>query len=491
MTQTSNKKVHFVRNEARGTFVSITTNLKPSIRWDTLEDKDYMVVPMVMLTEGVHRGSSGPLLYSSEELAKFPESWNHKPIVVYHPEKNGQGISACDPVVLNSRKIGLILNTRWKGKRLQAEAWLDPERVKKVDNRIQEALEKGEMVELSTGLYTENEMEPGDWNGEEYTAIARNFRPDHLAILPDQKGACSIEDGAGLLRNEASYNALLGLLQKALKKVDPESYCYVEDIFKESLIYSKSGTLYQQKYTSTDTKASLVGEPQMVVKVTQYRTEDGSVVANRTISANSNKESNVKKPELIKALLSTNQWAEDDRSLLEEMNEKALQRLLTNAKAMDDEDEKPKKGKKKPPVVMEELDSDEEDEDEEIPAPVGNKKKRNQVVTLEALLDQASPELRDSILHGMRTNSAERSKLIALITSNARNVFKPEDLQKKSTEELVGIARLAVQQQEQRPETTHNYVGLSDVYSAPAANEERPEPLTLASADPKTWLPSA
>jgi hypothetical protein len=97
------------------------------------------------------------------------------------------------------------MNAEEEDGKLKAEAWLEVERVKQVDNRILEALEKGEMVELSTGLFTDNEPTEGDWNGEKYMAIARNFRPDHLAILPDKVGACSIADGAGLLRlNQAA-----------------------------------------------------------------------------------------------------------------------------------------------------------------------------------------------------------------------------------------------------------------------------------------------
>jgi hypothetical protein len=68
---------------------------------------------------------------------------------------------------------------------------------------VLDKLDKGEMVEISTGLFTDNIPESGVWNGEAYTAVARNYRPDHLAILPDQKGSCSIADGAGLLRNKA------------------------------------------------------------------------------------------------------------------------------------------------------------------------------------------------------------------------------------------------------------------------------------------------
>ena len=55
-------------------------------------------------------------------------------------------------------------------------------------------------MEVSTGLFTENVQANGVFGGKAYHAIATNYRPDHLAILPDQIGACSIEDGAGLLR---------------------------------------------------------------------------------------------------------------------------------------------------------------------------------------------------------------------------------------------------------------------------------------------------
>ena len=180
--------------------VHVTMNLSPMIRHDSMEGRPYIVVPMIMLTEGVHAGSNGPLYYPGDELAKTPMVWNHKPIVVYHPQINGVGVSACDPIILTNRKIGIILNARFEDGKLHAEAWLEVERVKLVDNRILESLEAGKTVELSTGLFTDNETTEGTWNDEGYTAIARNYRPDHLAILPDKKGACSIEDGAGLLR---------------------------------------------------------------------------------------------------------------------------------------------------------------------------------------------------------------------------------------------------------------------------------------------------
>ena len=173
----------------------LTQNVKPITRKDTMEGEDYLVVPMVMITQGVHNGSHGAFYYPPEELEKTPVVWNHKPVVVYHPDG-----SACDPATLTARKIGVIMNTTYKDGKLKAEAWLNEKRVKKVDGRIIDAIENEEMLEVSTGVFVDEEKSEGVWNGEDYAIIARNYRPDHLAVLPDKTGACSIEDGAGFLR---------------------------------------------------------------------------------------------------------------------------------------------------------------------------------------------------------------------------------------------------------------------------------------------------
>lgn len=178
--------------------------------YQTLEGKRYLVVSMAMLTEGVHSGSNGPLYYPKEELAKTPVVWNTKPIVVYHPEQNGKGVSATLPEILETRKVGMVMNTKFDNK-LRAEAWLDEAKLKKVDKRVLNSIQKGEMVEVSTGLFTDNIQKEGEWNGEKYKAIATNYRPDHLAILPDRVGACSIADGAGLLQLNEEAKNIIGL----------------------------------------------------------------------------------------------------------------------------------------------------------------------------------------------------------------------------------------------------------------------------------------
>jgi hypothetical protein len=181
-------------------FQRITANLAGTVRHDRMGGRDYLVVPMVMMCEGVHAGTNGPLYYPADEMARNVGVWDHKPIVIYHPTANGRAMSACQPDVITSRGVGVVMNTRFEDSKWKAEAWLEETRLKQVDNRVLEMLETNKMCEVSTGLFTENEVTPGTWNGEQYGAIARNYGPDHLAILPDQVGACSIKDGAGLLR---------------------------------------------------------------------------------------------------------------------------------------------------------------------------------------------------------------------------------------------------------------------------------------------------
>ena len=80
-----------VRNDGKKgrTFNYVTTNFSKSVvRNDTLEGKPNIVAPMIMITEGVHNGSDGPIFYPAEELNKALPAWNHRPVVVYHPEEN-------------------------------------------------------------------------------------------------------------------------------------------------------------------------------------------------------------------------------------------------------------------------------------------------------------------------------------------------------------------------------------------------------------------
>ncbi len=186
--------------------ITLTLNAKGRTRRVSRGSRHYLVVPVNMIVPGVLPGSHGPLFYPPEENVRSPHDWNGMPVVVYHPLVNGTPVSARTPEVWDSHEIGRVYNATASPADpvLRSEAWLDIEDANRVDPRVVLDIEAGRDIEVSTGLGLDEEpAEEGTvFNGVSYRATARNYRPDHLAILPDQKGACSLKDGCGIRLNQ-------------------------------------------------------------------------------------------------------------------------------------------------------------------------------------------------------------------------------------------------------------------------------------------------
>ena len=472
-----------------------------AIRHETLQGRKYLVAPMAMLTEGVHNGSGGALLYKESECKKAIPAWNMKPIVVYHPEINGKGVSACDRDILEQQQVGMVLNTCWKEK-LRAEAWIDEGLAETVDGRVLNALEENKIMEISTGLFTDNVGTGGDWNGTTYNAEAVNHQPDHLALLPDKIGACSIADGAGLLQlNEAaaaggvdvtrlltremdtmrrmvgnamSYANTRSALTSALRARMNTSDVWVEDLYENFFIYEndKDRKLYKLGHTASDTQVEITGEPVEVVRVTEYRTMQGDFVGNEARTTNRKKEHGMDKKKLVDGLIANaiTQWGEDDREGLMNMEEAALEKMapVENAHVKD-------KGK------------DGKDTEDDKDAPVTPAAPAAPVtpaapapVTMESFLAQAPVELRDVLTNGLDAHNAARDALVTKITTNENNTFEPEFLKTKSLGELQGLAALATPTENAPAAGPAMFYGGAATPAAPTANAENAEkPLVM------------
>lgn len=422
-------------------FVTVTANKDGVVRTDSMADKDYIVAPMVMMVEGVHEGSAGALYYPATELGKVPQVWNHKPVVVYHPTKNGIPISACDPDVLSVYQVGVVMNTKFEDGKLKAEAWLDPERIDKVDERIGQALENNEMMELSTGLWTENESGEGEWNGEKYTAIARNHYPDHLALLPDLTGACSIEDGGGFLRlnaklekfritdNEMSHGNLRSLLNSWLQEKYPDEYLYIEDVYDAFFVYIREGRYWKMNYTTDDNSVVIKDEDAVeVVRVTEYRKLDGSFVGNQEDNDVLERTHKMEKEKIVQSLIENKatQWGEDDKESLMALEPTILEKMIPN-----EVEEK----KETPVSNTEEASLSEQPEN----AQVANDQPR----TDEEAIRQLPPKLQQMTRRGLAKYEEEKSKLVSEILGNEANTFTEEQLKSKDLDEIEAIANFA------------------------------------------------
>ncbi len=180
--------------------IQININENYKVRTQTFNGKETVIVPVTMMVEGVRSGSKGAILNLISELGKIPAAWNGIPVVVNHPKVDGHFVSANSPDILQEA-IGTVFNTKVDGDKLKAEAWIDKAKLM-THKDLLALIEKNMPIEVSIGSFSDDEEKTGTWNGEDYIAVAYNYRPDHLAILPHNTGACSFRDGCGIRNNQ-------------------------------------------------------------------------------------------------------------------------------------------------------------------------------------------------------------------------------------------------------------------------------------------------
>lgn len=172
----------------------------------TLDGRPHLVVPIVALVAGVVNGE----LVTVEELATFAAAWNGRPVPLRHPQDGTGYISANSPEVIESSVLGQVFGMHVDGDRLLGEVWLDEEKCARLGGdalAVLNRLDRGEVVEVSTGYFCEFEPMVGEFNGKPYRAVQHNLRPDHVALLPDEVGACSVADGCGVGRFNCGQSA--------------------------------------------------------------------------------------------------------------------------------------------------------------------------------------------------------------------------------------------------------------------------------------------
>lgn len=185
--------------------MELVQNRIGQVRFITENGREYAVAPLTMIVPGVLPGSKGPLLYQAKTVANRHTAWNGIPITLNHPtHEDGSPVSASAPGVVERVGMGVVKNARIKDSKLCALGYFDMERTKKVSPEVYNALRAGKVIELSTGLFTRNETRNGMHQGKPYIGEVVDMTPDHLAVLPHSKGACSVNDGCGVMVDNAN-----------------------------------------------------------------------------------------------------------------------------------------------------------------------------------------------------------------------------------------------------------------------------------------------
>jgi hypothetical protein len=158
----------------------------------------YLVVPGVPIREQVLNN----YLVPGDEIAHFVGAWNGIPVTVGHPKQNNGTANVPNPDV---PVIGTLFNCAWDGEenKLTAEYWIDEAKASETiaGQGIVANIRAGKALETSTGYWADEETTSGVFANRAYDLIHRNLRPDHVAILIGEEGACSLKDGCGVNRN--------------------------------------------------------------------------------------------------------------------------------------------------------------------------------------------------------------------------------------------------------------------------------------------------
>lgn len=152
-------------------------------------------------------------LYPAEQLAAGAPGLNGKPAPAGHPKNSsGKFISAANGEALATAWIGAYCtNARHEGGRTLVDIVVNGDMAqatpkgKELVERLDGAIEgtNADAIHVSTGLNLVEVVANGESRGKKYTSIATNLQYDHLAILLDEPGAGTPEQGVGMFLNSA------------------------------------------------------------------------------------------------------------------------------------------------------------------------------------------------------------------------------------------------------------------------------------------------
>lgn len=252
-------------------------------------------------------------LYPADQLAAGVASLEGKPAPAGHPKsKEGKFISALNGEALASAWIGsYVRNARHEGGRTmvdvvvnEAQAKAHPDGARLVE-RLDAAISgtNSDPIHVSTGLMMKPITANGESRGKKYSSIVTNIQYDHLAILLNERGAATPDEGVGMFVNadgeqqvesvivntepeDRRTRGLIGWIKKLIGNEDDLSFdqiysglqsmlpaeSWIREVYSKNFIWSdKENRLWRQDYNvASDSSLSFVGEPVEVQRQVKY-----------------------------------------------------------------------------------------------------------------------------------------------------------------------------------------------------------------------------
>lgn len=168
------------------------------VRKESRSGREVWIVPSATLPDDIVMNG---IKYPADEIEASFRTLNGAPAPFGHPLVNGKFVSALDPVGINTSWVGAHNeNVRRENGRVFLDKVVDVEVAGRTDDgkAVLAAINAGDPIHTSTGLLCD--LEPAT-DGDGFEAIARNILFDHDAILLNEEGAATPEDGVGIFVN--------------------------------------------------------------------------------------------------------------------------------------------------------------------------------------------------------------------------------------------------------------------------------------------------
>lgn len=270
--------------------VNISTLVANSeIRTEVVEGISFTVLPSRTLPPNIVMNG---ILYDEKDVEASIGTLDMSPVTIGHPVVNGKFTPASDPI--SQAAYGILgAHNRVKGKtddgRWVVEKLIPTEQLQNTERgkKLAEAIKHKRPIHTSTGVYLTKEPEIGvNAMGQEYTSRAKIDRFDHDAILLNERGAATPEQGVGIFVNargeseetevmyvnlssgddfSMSSNGMRMKLQDAARKQfnpeeDDDMWIYVEDFNETKAIVCQKNKQFAVEYKMVGDDIEFVGE---------------------------------------------------------------------------------------------------------------------------------------------------------------------------------------------------------------------------------------
>lgn len=188
--------------------VLTVVNSASNITTETIDGKPHIVVRGI--TPVVDDIVMNRKLYPAAEIEKAYNTLERNPMPLGHPKVDGKHVSARDVRAVNEYHVGAWLqNVSHKDGRVTGDMYVNrqyaesSDKGKRLINRLDEMLAgtNSDPIHISTGLLYSGIAANGESKGKKYNEIATNMMFDHVAVLLDEPGAGTPEEGVGIFVN--------------------------------------------------------------------------------------------------------------------------------------------------------------------------------------------------------------------------------------------------------------------------------------------------